>query len=117
VKAPEELPGLDLRDREAMKARQKIMVEAYRHDIMDLADPVKSRTALTVIDGWMKLIVPSPVKPPESKWEFAALAAEIELFDLRNDPLELVNLADQKAEETVRLKALLEASYGAEQDL
>lgn len=111
VKAPEPLPGIDLRDRTAMKARKSVVVEAYRHDIMDLADPVKSQVALTVIEGWMKLIVPGPVKPHEDKRKFAALSAEIELFDLKSDPLEKVNLAQKKPEETARLKAMLDG-YG-----
>jgi uncharacterized sulfatase len=113
VKAPEELPGLDLRDRDAMKARKTIMVEAYRHDIMDLADPVKSQVALTVIDGWMKLIVPGPVKQHETKRKFAELSGGIELYDLKNDPAERVNLAEQKPGEAARLKAMLDAKYGS----
>jgi uncharacterized sulfatase len=116
VKAPEQLPGLDLRDHAAMKARKSIMVEAYRHDIMDLSNPVESLVARTVIDGWMKLIVPGPVKHHESKRNFAALTGGIELFDLKNDPLERVNLAEEKPQETARLKAMLEAVYGAVQD-
>jgi uncharacterized sulfatase len=108
VKAPETLPGLDLRDREAMKARKTIFVEAYRHDIMDLADPAKSQVGLTVIDGWMKLIVPGPVKHDDSKKKFAALAGGIELFDLKNDPGEKTNLAEKKPEEVVRLKGLVD---------
>lgn len=108
VKAPEKLPGLDLRDREAMKARKTIFVEAYRHDIMDLADPLKSQVALTVIDGWMKLIVPGPVKHHDSKQKFAELTGVIELFDLKNDPAEKNNLAEKRPEETARLKALLD---------
>jgi uncharacterized sulfatase len=108
VKAPEKLPGLDLRDREAMKARKAIEVQAYRHDIMDLKDPVKSQVALTVIDGWMKLIVPGPVKQLESKRKFAELAGEIELFDLKNDAGERVNLAEQMPGQVKRLKTLLD---------
>lgn len=112
VKAPEKLPGLDLRDREAMQARKTIFVEAYRHDIMDLADPVKSQVALTVIDGWMKLILPGPVKHHDSKKKFAELAGVTELFDLRNDPLENDNLAESKPQEVARLRSLLDDRYG-----
>jgi uncharacterized sulfatase len=108
VKAPEALPGLDLRDREAMKARNTIFVEAYRHDIMDLTNPVKSQVALTVIAGWMKLIVPGPEKHHDSKKKFAELAGVIELFDLKNDPGEKVNLAGEEPEEVARLKSLVD---------
>ena len=95
-----------------MKARKSIIVEAYRHDIRDLANPVKSRVALTVIDGWMKLIVPGPAEHHQTKRKFAELAGGIELFDLKHDPLEQKNLAEQMPEEVARLKAMLEAQYG-----
>lgn len=111
VEAPEPLPGLDMRDRAAMQARKSLIVEAYRHDIMDLTDPSKSRVALAVIDGWMKLVEPGPVKPHESKRKFAELAGVTELFDLKSDPLEKTNLAEGRPEETSRLKAMLGA-YG-----
>jgi arylsulfatase A-like enzyme len=111
LKAPEKLPGLDLLDREAMKARKTIYVEAYRHDIMDLTNPLKSQVALTVIDGWMKLIAPGPVKHHPDKQKFAALSGELELFDLKSDPTERVNLAEQRPQEVKRLKAMLDA-YG-----
>jgi arylsulfatase A-like enzyme len=108
VKAPEKLPGIDLRDREAMQARKKLFVEAHRHDIMDLTNPLKSRVALTVIDGWMKLIVPGPVTHHEEKKKFAQLTGGIELFDLKNDPGEKINLAERKPEETTRLKTMVD---------
>lgn len=108
VKAPEKPPGLDLCDREAMKARKTLYVEAYRHDIMDLADPVKSQVALAVIDGWMKLIVPGPVKHHESKRKFAELTGGIELFDLKNDPAERINLLEERPEEVALLRSLLD---------
>jgi arylsulfatase A-like enzyme len=107
VKAPEKLPGLDLRDRTAMKSRKSLEVQAYRHDIMDLKDPVKSQVALTVIDGWMKLIVPGPAKPNENKRSFSELSDVIELFDIKNDPAEKVNLAEKMPAEVKRLQALL----------
>ncbi len=108
VKPPEKLPGLDLRDRVAMKARKSLEVQAYSHDIVDLEDPLKSQVALTVIDGWKKLIVPGPEKPKDDKRNFAKLSDEIELFDLKNDPAEKVNLAEKMPEEVKRLKTLLD---------
>ena len=50
VKAPGNLPGLVLTDRAAMTTRTTVRVEAYMHDIVDLADPRKSLTSEVVID-------------------------------------------------------------------
>jgi hypothetical protein len=85
-------------------------VRAYRHDIIDLSDPIKSQVAHTVIDGWMKLIVPGPEKLPENRRKFEKLADEIELFDLKNDPGERINLAEKIPEQVKRLKTLSEGS-------
>ena len=109
VSSPEKLPGLDLRDREAMAARKTLFVDAYRHDIMDINDPVKSLVSRTVIDGWTKLILPGPVKHHESKRKFAELSGGIELFDLQGDPTENTNLAAQQPAEVERLSALVDA--------
>ncbi len=111
VKAPEELPGLNMLDREAMTARKTIFVEAYRHDIMDLADPVKSLVGRTVISGRMKLIIPGPQKPHDHKRKFAALSEEIELFDLKNDPAETTNLAERMPDEVARLKTMQDTNW------
>ncbi|HSG34047.1 MAG TPA: sulfatase-like hydrolase/transferase, partial [Sphingomonadaceae bacterium] len=79
AKSPGGLPGLNLIDREAMKARDTVFVEAYTHDIADLGDPSKSLVADVVIDGWMKLILPGPAKPDRA---FAGIPDEVSLFDL-----------------------------------
>lgn len=108
VKAPADLPGLDLLDRDAMTKRKSIFVESYTHDIMDLEQPGKSLYARVVIDGFSKLIIPGPAKPEKS---FHTIPTEIELYDLKADPFEKTNLAAQKPDEVKRLMAIQDAEW------
>ena len=111
VPVPEELPGIKLLDREAMTKRKTIFIESYRHDIMDIEDPVKSLTSLAVIDGWSKLIIPGPVEQDGRQASFASIAGVVELFDLKSDPAETRNLATERPAEVKRLKALQDAEW------
>jgi arylsulfatase A-like enzyme len=106
VKAPADLPGLDLTDRGAMTARKSIFIEAYTHDIAALGKPEKSLVTQVVIDGWSKLLLPGPIRPDKA---FTSAPGTIELFDLKSDPLEKHDLAPEKPEEISRLKALQNA--------
>jgi len=107
AKNPGDLPGLDLMDRDAMKARKSVFVEAYTHDIADLADPSKSRIADVVIDGWWKLIVPGTAKPDRP---FSSVSAATELYNLKSDPLEEKDLAKENPDVVARLEAMLKAA-------
>jgi len=102
---PGDLPGLNLMNRDAMKARKTVFVEAYTHDIADLDDPSKSLIADVVIDGWWKLIVPGPVKPDRP---FSGVPAKTVLFDLKSDPLEKSDLSEANPETVAKLKAELQ---------
>lgn len=106
-----DLPGLKLTDRKSVSARSSILIESYRHDIMDLDDPAKSLISQVVIDGWSKLILPGPVKQDGSKAKFAATAGVVELFDLKTDPLETKNLAAERPQEVTRLKSIQDAFW------
>lgn len=107
VKAPSDLPGLDLLNRDAMTARKTIMIESYTHDIAELGVPAKSLVAQVVIDGWSKLLIPGTAKSrgisPGPK--------EVELFDLQSDPLEKSNLAPTRPEEVKRLQAIQDRTW------
>lgn len=85
AKNPGDIPGLNLTDRAAMKARKTVFVESYTHDIADLADPAKSRITDVVIDGWWKLMVPGAAKPDRP---FSGAPTTPVLYDLKSDPLE-----------------------------
>lgn len=93
AKNPGDLPGLDMLNRESMKERESVVVEAYTHDIADLHDPQKSLIAKVLIEGWMKLIVPGPVKPDRA---FSGVPENAALFDLEADPLEEEDLAGER---------------------
>ena len=112
VDVPADLPGLNLIDHAAMQARKTVFVESYLHDIMDLDDPQKSLTARVVIDGWSKLIIPGPHRESSpQRASFAKIDGEIELFDLKNDPVETKNLAAERPEEVARLQTLQDAVW------
>jgi uncharacterized sulfatase len=92
ISTPHFLPGLNLTDRETMAKRQTVFVEAYTHDIADMSSPEKSLVANVVIDGWSKLLIPGSATPDRS---FNTKPSEIELFDLKSDPLETQNIASK----------------------
>ena len=104
VKTPSDLPGLDLLDRAAMTARNSVFVEAYTHDIADLADPSRSLVTHAVVSGPYKLLLPGNARP--DRVTFSA-PTEIELFDLKADPFETRNISAEKPDEVARLQAML----------
>lgn len=108
AKAPSDLPGLDLLDREAMTARKSITIESYTHNIADLTAPTKSLVTRVVIDGWSKLLTPGTVGPDQ---KYTTAPQEIQLFDLKADPMEKVNLAAKNPEEVTRLTAIQEKAW------
>lgn len=110
AKAPSDLPGLDLLHREAMTARKSITVEAYTHDIADLAAPDMSLVTQVVIDGWSKLLIPGAVRPDKA---YTSAPAEMELFDLKTDPLEVTNIAAKHPDEVKRLQEIQKAIWSA----
>ncbi len=107
-KPPASLPGLDLLDRDAMTARKTVFVEAFTHDIAQLGAPEKSLVTQVVINGLDKLLIPGPRRPDK---DFTSAPEEIALYDLKSDPMEKHNLADERPETVARLKALQAAEW------
>ena len=103
-----DLPGLNLIDRPRMKKRETIFVEAFTHDMAELANPAESLFAAVVIDGWWKLVLPGPATP---KRPFATAPGGVELYHLKTDPYEANNVADQHPEVVARLKQLQQTNW------
>lgn len=103
IKPPAALPGLNLMDHEALRARKSIFVQSYTHDVVDIDRPEKSLMAAVVIDGWHKLVLPGLTKPDKPH---ASAPTAPELFDLKTDPFEKIDLSKDKPAEVERLKAL-----------
>ncbi len=100
VPVPENLPGLDLRDREALRARDTIFGATFLHDAVDIDRPVSSLMYRWCIRGKWKLIVP----------HFANVAdRQVELYDLRADPRETTDLIEKRPEEASRLLQTIDA--------
>jgi arylsulfatase A-like enzyme len=105
VEAPADLTGVDLRDRKSLARRQSLMVASYQHDIIDIDDPFQSLTGKAFIDGWWKLIVPGPHEETHA-WaaRFAKFDQNIQLYDLKNDPYEQIDLSAKYPEKVTELK-------------
>jgi len=81
-----EMDGIDLLDDNAVASREAIFGEILEHDIQHMTDPEPSLRFRWVIDGYWKLILPHDAREPN---------AEIELYNLQNDPWEETNLAEK----------------------
>lgn len=102
IEPAKDLPGIDLRDKDAVAGRKEVTGEIYTHDLADLNDPAKSlRFRWMVKDGW-KIIVPYQPNEPE---------APIELYQVATDEHEKTNLADQEAERVKAMSAALDAVW------
>ena len=94
---PPGLPGLDLTDPAAVRARPALMGECFLHNAVDLNAPGKSLTFRWTRSGSEKLIVPAdPATPPE-------------LYDLAADPHEEKNLAPDRPDRVRSLREGLDA--------
>jgi uncharacterized sulfatase len=94
VKAPNDLPGIDLLDAKGVADRKTLFGECFTHNLLDLDRPAASlRWRWVIEDGW-KLI--GPAAPIES--------GEPELYRIGEDVAEARNLA---AEEPGRVGEML----------
>jgi uncharacterized sulfatase len=94
------LPGLNLLDPKALKARKAIFGECFTHNAVDLNRPAANLRWRWMIAGDWKLIVPDPANEPQ---------AAVELYHLGRDAHENSNLAPNQASRVARLRAQLNA--------
>ncbi len=98
LEPPREMAGLDLLPVATGKGkltRQAVFGEIYEHTAKDVHQPSVNLTHRWVREGDWKLIVP--------------VQGNSELYDLKKDPFEKVNLAEKIPEQVKRLTAVLDA--------
>jgi uncharacterized sulfatase len=101
---PKTMPGLNLLDRAAggdPLPRDAVFGEIFTHDAAFLDKPQLSLTHLWVRVGDLKLIQPQDGK------------AQVELYDLRQDPTEQHNLAAAREDDVKRLRSRLNEWWSA----
>jgi len=96
IEPPAVMKGLDLRNPEALKERDRIFVDVYDHDshldkLNNLKDGLK---AWVVIDGWDKLVM-----RPSRK----------EFYNLKEDPDDRNDIASVNPEKVTKLSRLIDA--------
>jgi uncharacterized sulfatase len=105
LSVPEELPGVDLLDLEAVRQRDAIFLSVFTGWLNEEGDPVKCLRARVAIEGFWKLMLPGP----EAGALGEADPTGPELYDLRNDPLEATDLASREPETVARLRQRMDA--------
>jgi uncharacterized sulfatase len=92
-----EMPGINLLDRGARRRRDAIFGAIFAHTAVDIANPRANRKYRWIVRGRHKLIVPDPVNAAVELWPNRPMTswskAEVELFDVVDDPWEERDLA------------------------
>ena len=112
AKGPHHFPGLNLlphlKSGEAI-VRDTIFGESFAHDIADIQNPQASLLYRWVIRGHDKLLL--TYDGAQGKMKYPPQRGEDQLFDLKGDPHEKVNLAAQNPQLVKELSALLDDWY------
>lgn len=115
----EDLPGIDLLDQKAVQNRETVFAEAYNHDITNVDYPTESILYKIAVEKDWKLLVPNPDMIPEpgrreQEYRAGFYSNDIQLFNLKDDPEELNNVADDYPEVVERLSRKLEVWWKSE---
>ena len=99
IEPPDNLKGINVLDNAALKNRETIFAETYAHDFTTIDSSLYYRIAIELP---YKLILPDKTNKPE---------AEVELFDIVDDPFETKNLVNSNPEKVEELKQEIEKSF------
>jgi uncharacterized sulfatase len=100
VTPPAKLPGVNLLDARARKARPILFGACFTHDIPDLGRPARGLRWRWAIQGRWKVIVPAPQQEPDDR---------VQLYDLLDDPFERSDLAEREPRTLARLRSRLDS--------
>jgi len=96
----DDMQGIDLLDRRAVRKRNAVFGAEYGHDAVDVHDPLKNLRYLWVVEGHWKLILPSRSLGGEGKTE---------LYNVMEDPTETKDHADANPRTVKRMTRNIQA--------
>ena len=119
VDIPAELPGVDLLDYAAVANRKNLFLENFTHDMLDLDQPAAGLRARSYVGREWKLTVHRTPHPDLKlkKWQMEAPTEMVQLFNLKDDPMERTNLAAQNPEKVTELKKVIDRWWNPEKPL
>lgn len=113
VAAPQDMPGLNLLDLGAVRARKAVFGDCHLHNAVDIRTPARNLTYRWCIhDGW-KLILPHKANVTRRAFRGAAGDGAVELFRIEDDPWETRNLAADNPEVVEMLRGYVDAWWPA----
>jgi uncharacterized sulfatase len=109
LKPTPEMPGINLLDAAALSSRTTLFADNYAHDMARADKPEDSLRARSCISKDWKLTVWQNPQPdlPIAGWQTPASEEEVELFHLKEDPLEKNNVAAQHPDKVSEMKTRL----------
>ncbi len=93
-----DMQGVNLLDEDALSKRKAIFGAAYTHDAVDIDTPESSLQYTYALEGSWKLILPSGRNN---------ITGSAELYNVKNDPDEKKNLANDHPDKVRHIKSLL----------
>lgn len=99
IQPPANLQGINLLDSAALDKREVIFAETYAHDFTTIDSGLYYRVAIKLP---YKLILPDVTNKPD---------AEVELFNIVNDPFEQKNLAGSNPEKVEELREEIKKNF------
>ncbi len=100
---PKDLPGLNLLDEKAVKARRTLYGAIFTHDAVDIRRPASNLMTRWMIDGDWKLLVPVAGMANEEQ------PRKVELYRISVDPDERDDLAGRESSRVSQLRRKLDA--------
>ena len=105
VEIPSELPGLNLMDYDAVSKRKNLFLECFTHDMIAVDQPEAALRARSVVEkDWKLTVWHTPHASLGIKaWQKDTPEDRLQLFNLKDDPMQRTNLAAQHPEKVSEL--------------